>query len=633
MRKAGQSFIGKIVIFVLFGFLIFSFAIWGIGDIFRGYGRNTVAKIGKTEIGIEQLRSSYQNEVQTMSRQQRRSISPDVARALGLDRQVLSKLVTEAAMDQTVGSLGLAISDATIREVILEAPEFRGPSGTFDRNRFNELIRSNGFTEQSFVTEQRRIILRQQLAEAVAGGVTAPVALQEVGHRLRSEVRAISYIMLPAAGVGAIEAPTEAQLQAYFDERKATFRAPDYRSANVMALTPAMIATPDAVTEADVLKRYDEVKAQRFGTPERRTLQQIAFPSLAEAEAGLARLKAGETFEVLATSRNVSEKDLLLGTFSRAQMIDQLVADAAFALAEGAVSAPVQSPFGVVLVRASRIEREQVRPLTEVAATLRQEIATSRARERLTAIFNTVEDQRAGAKPLAEIAKDAKLSVTSIGPVDRFRQFKDGTATPTLPGLDLLVDAMFKSDIGVDNEAVRLASDGGYLWFDVSAVEPSRERTFAESRAEVERQWRSDELANRLQARSRELAQRLDKGETLEAVAASAGLPVQNAEALNRQSETAELPRNVITIVFGTPVGKTGTASLPGDAGRIILQVKSAAVPPFVRTTQEADNFARRLDSSMSEDLMAQYVGRLQTDLGLTINRAAFRNATGASGN
>ena len=33
-----------------------SFAIWGINDIFRGFGRAGLAKIGDTEIPIEQFR-------------------------------------------------------------------------------------------------------------------------------------------------------------------------------------------------------------------------------------------------------------------------------------------------------------------------------------------------------------------------------------------------------------------------------------------------------------------------------------------------------------------------------------------------------------------------------------------------
>ena len=97
IRKAGQGFLGKLVIAIMFGFLIISFAIWGVGDIFRGYGRNEVAKIGKTEISVEQVRNAYQTEIQNLIRQQRRQISPEMARALGLDRQVLSRLVSEGA--------------------------------------------------------------------------------------------------------------------------------------------------------------------------------------------------------------------------------------------------------------------------------------------------------------------------------------------------------------------------------------------------------------------------------------------------------------------------------------------------------------------------------------------------------
>ena len=74
IRKAGQSLIGKLIIFVMFGFLIFSFAIWGIGDIFQGYGRNSVARVGKAEIGLEQMRTAFQNDIQALTRQQRHDL-------------------------------------------------------------------------------------------------------------------------------------------------------------------------------------------------------------------------------------------------------------------------------------------------------------------------------------------------------------------------------------------------------------------------------------------------------------------------------------------------------------------------------------------------------------------------------
>ncbi len=68
IRKASQGFLGKLVVSVMFGVLILAFAIWGVGDIFRGYGRNEVAKVGKTEIGVEQVRTAYQKEVQNLIR-------------------------------------------------------------------------------------------------------------------------------------------------------------------------------------------------------------------------------------------------------------------------------------------------------------------------------------------------------------------------------------------------------------------------------------------------------------------------------------------------------------------------------------------------------------------------------------
>src|SRR5262245_18127548 len=100
IRRAGQGLIGKIVVAVLFGILIVSFGIWGIGDIFRGYGRNTVATVGNVEISSEAMRNAYQSEIQSLSRTYRQQITPDRARTLGIDTQVFNRLVSEAAISQ-----------------------------------------------------------------------------------------------------------------------------------------------------------------------------------------------------------------------------------------------------------------------------------------------------------------------------------------------------------------------------------------------------------------------------------------------------------------------------------------------------------------------------------------------------
>ncbi|AZO81235.1 peptidylprolyl isomerase [Bosea sp. Tri-39] len=627
IRKAGQSLIGKLIIAVMFGFLIISFAIWGIGDIFRGYGRNAVAVVGKTEISIEQLRTAYQNEVQQLTRQQRRQISPELARALGLDQRVLSRLVTDATLDQTATKLGLAVSDETVRNILFNDPNLKNAAGQFDPNRFNELLRAMGLNEQGFVREQRAATMRQELAEMVVGAVTAPGALQELGHRLRHEKREIAYVTLPDSAAGEIPAPTEDALRKYFDERKAAFRAPEYRTANVLVLTAANLADPAKVSDADARARYEQIKAQRFGSAERRIVQQIGFPSIEEARAAKAKIDAGETFEAVGASRNIAAADLTLGTFTREGLFDPAVRDAAFALAQGAVSEPVQGGFGIVLLRVPTIEPARLKSFEEVADEVRRDVATSRAAEQMTELHDKIEDQRASAKPLAEIAKEFGLALRSFGPANSSLGKADGTQETALPGGDATQQAIFRSDIGVDNEATRLPNNGGYVWFDLSKIDPPRERSFDEVKAEVEKQWRADEVATRLSARAREIVQKLDAGEKLDAIAFAQGFAFEEAT-LGRQDQSDALPRNVVSLVFGTPAGKASSAAVE-NAGRVVFQVKAATVTPYVRTAEEAENFVRLLSSSISEDILAQYVGKLQNDLGVQVNQAALRNATG----
>jgi len=627
IRKAGQSLIGKLIIAVMFGFLIISFAVWGIGDIFRGYGRNAVAVVGKTEIGIEQLRTAYQNDLQRLMRQQRRQISPELARALGLDQQALSRLVTDATLDQTATRMGLAVSDETVRNILFNDPNLKNAAGQFDPSRFNELLRANGMNEQGFVREQRAATMRQELAEMVIGAVTAPAALQELGHRLRHEKREIGYVTLPDSAAGEIAAPAEDALRKYFDERKAAFRAPEYRTANVLVLTAANLADPTKVSDADARARYEQIKTQRFGSAERRIVQQIGFPSVEDARAAKARIDAGETFEAVGASRNIAEADLTLGTFTREGLFDPAVRDAAFALAQGAVSEPVQGGFGIVLLRVPTIEPARLKSFDEVADEVRRDVATSRAAERVTELHDKIEDQRASAKPLAEIAKEFGIALRSFGPANSSLGKADGTQETALPGGDATQQAIFRTDIGVDNEAIRLPSNGGYVWFDVSKIDPPRERGFDEVKAEVERQWRADEVASRLSARAREIVQKLDAGEKLDAIAFAQGFAFEDAT-LGRQDQSDALPRNVVSLVFGTPAGKAGSAAVD-NAGRVVFQVKAATITPYVRTAEEAENFVRLLTSSISEDILAQYVGKLQNDLGVQVNQAALRNATG----
>src|SRR6516162_5009360 len=102
LRKASSNWLGKAVMAAVVGFLVISFAVWGIGDMFGGFGRSTVAKIGHTEITIEQFWTLYNDRLQQYSRQNARPNTVDQARATGLDRAAIRQTFSEILLDERV---------------------------------------------------------------------------------------------------------------------------------------------------------------------------------------------------------------------------------------------------------------------------------------------------------------------------------------------------------------------------------------------------------------------------------------------------------------------------------------------------------------------------------------------------
>src|SRR5215471_19330252 len=131
LRKASSNWLGKAIMAVVMGVLIVSFGVWGIADIFRGFGQSTLAKVGHTEISLNEFRQIYTERLQQLGRQFGRPLTMDQARAFGIDRQVLQQTIAEAALDEEARRLGLGQSDDEIRRVIMSDPNFKGVSGNF----------------------------------------------------------------------------------------------------------------------------------------------------------------------------------------------------------------------------------------------------------------------------------------------------------------------------------------------------------------------------------------------------------------------------------------------------------------------------------------------------------------------
>ena len=627
LRKASSNWLGKVVMAAIVGFLVISFAIWGIGDIFRGFGRSTVAKVGGTEVTVEQFRLFYNERLQQIARQVGRPVTTDQARAMGLDRMVLGQLISEILLDERARKLGLNVSDAEVSRRITTDPAFHGPNGQFDRFRFEQMIRSAGYTEARFVAERRREMLRNQLQQTVASGLSVPNAWVDAANRYRNEERSIEYVLLDRAQAGEVAAPTPEVLAKFYEDRKILFRAPEYRKLVIVALIPSEQAHWIEISDADLKKAYEERRG-RYVTAERRHIQQIVFPNAEEARASADRIAAKTaTFAEIAKERGLADKDFDLGTLAKAAVIDSAVADAAFALKEGEVSAPVAGRFGTALVQVLKIEPEHARSYDEVAAELKKELAAARAKADILSIYDKIEDARSEGKPLAEAAANLKLPSRTIEAIDRSGRDPSGAPVSGLPDAQRLLATAFASEIGVDRDPLQV--EGGYVWFEIGGITPSRERPLDEVKEQVEARWREQEIATRLKTKATEILDKLKAGSSLADVAAADGLKVATMTGIKRGEPPAPLSAATVDVIFRTVKGAFASAEAAQPAEQVVFRVTDIVVPQLDAASEDAKQAQDTFNRSLSQDVLSEYLSRLETETGVTINQSALNQVVG----
>lgn len=625
LRKRSTGWVAQILI----GLLVLSFAVWGVSGFFSNFYADTVASVGETAVPATAFARQYDQVLQNMTRQTGRPINSEQAQLLGLPGQVLGRLVTQATLDDTARQYGLGVSDQALAQKIGEDPAFRGPDGSFNRLNFQQALRNAGYTEDQFVTDQRDVLLRFQLSNALVGGAPTPEPYLRALHEFRLQERSIEYLVLTADVAGDVGEPGGDELTTYFEENKTRWRAPEYRSLTFFEVTPADIANPDEITEEQAQAAYDRNIAE-YGEPERREVSQIVFETEEEATAAAEAIAEGKSFDEVASERDLSASDTSLGLVAKDGIIDPKVAEAAFALESGTTSGAVEGDFGWVIVRVDEVQPGQTTAFAEVEDEIKQEIAIDLAKRRIIETFDEVEDARAAGETFQEIADKLGTELHTIAAVDRSGNDMDGNDVSDLPAANELLTEAFASDVGIENDAVRTADDG-YVWYEVTDIVAERDRTLDEVRDKVIADWKLDRIEERLEAEAEKISSRIESGETLDAIATEMGLSVETALNLTRSSQPpAPLTGAAVNATFGGPEGHVAVTDGAGDEpSKVVLVVTGVVVPPFDAAAPELVQVRRQISGQIANDYLQQFIVEKQNQLGVRINQTTLQALVG----
>jgi len=621
MRRGALNWVAK----ALLGLLIIAFAVWGVADVFRGYGRGTLARIGKTEISVEEYRQAYQDELASISRRLGRRLTPEQAKMLGVEQRALSRLVGAAAIDAHVRELHLALSDKGIADLISEDPAFQDASGAFSKQKFQSFLRQNGLSEGRYVDTRRKEEVRDQLTDSLLGGLVPPQLLIDLLHRFAEETRVIEFMTPDYDKLIKVAEPDEAKLKEYYEQNKRQFMTPELRKINLLLMTRADAKTRLTPSDEEVRAAYERDK-EKFNVPEKRRIEQLAFPDKAAAEKAYAELAKAKDFKAAVAKLGFKDSDIALGLLSRKELIDPKIAEVAFALKKDELSKPIEGQFATVLVRVTEIAPGKQRTFDEVKGEIRDGLADERINRELQVLHDKVENERSAGKSLQEIGEALKLPFREIPAIDRSGNAADGKPVIEAEAAKV-AQAAFSGAAGLEADAVDLG-DGGYAWIDVLAVTPERQKSFEEVKEQVKIATVEQERRKEVVALASKLVERLLAGESMETLAKETGGKVEKTNPITRNAPPAGLPAGAVQQAFALPKGGATSASTQDGKGRVVLRVADviAAPPP---TPEQVSRLKTELARQLQGDVLAEYIGGLQTRYGLSVNEAALKQALG----
>jgi peptidyl-prolyl cis-trans isomerase D len=613
-----QKLIAKVLTVLLFGVLILSFAIWGIGDMFRTGGQaRGVAEVGDTLIDQNSYARELSREVRRLSQQFGAQLDQNQVRLLGIDRQVLRNLVGRALIDSEAGRQGLVVTEAQIKTQIASEAAFKDQFGAFDAARFVQFLNSAGLSEQGFIARLSGEILSQRIGSSISGAVNAPKPLARSVFAYEQERRIASYLRLPTVSEDSLGEASEDELNEFYDRNAETFMAPEFRAVSLIYLRPEDLAGEVAVAEEDLRAEFDRRKNE-FAVRERREIEQAVFANEADAQAAHERVVAGE--DLAAVAEEISgQMPVSLGATDGSDLLPVL-RDAAFATELGAISPPVESALGWHIVRVNGVEPGQEPDFQSLKERLREEIATREAVDALVAMANALDDELGGGASLDGAADTLGLSLTRIAAIDAQGLDRNGEAIAELPALELFLPQAFETPLG-ETGLLQDTDEGGFFIVRIDGAEEAKQRPLDEVRDEVLRLWRRSQVALLTSEKGDALVDEFESGKSLDNLAAENGLSVEVSPPMTRNENDPAITPSPRFSAALFQIDEGEVVGLPLGEGYIVARLDDVIPADASSDSAAFEATELALTQSIKADFFDLYMSALESEHRVQVNQ------------
>jgi peptidyl-prolyl cis-trans isomerase D len=635
-----RKYAGYVIMSLLMGMLIISFALWGIGDMLNmRVGGREVAHVGGTHIwgygwiggtsvSIDEVRDRFNRQLDQIQRQTGQRPEPQQALRIGLHIRSLEDVVQRAVIDNAMQQYGLTVGMAEVQAVIARNPAFAGATGSFDVNKYRALLQQARISEAAYVADVRREIASAQLFAAVRTEGLAPVTLRDDIFKMESEKRIAETVYIPDSIIkdADVPKPTAEQLGAYFDANKAKFQIPEYRAFSYVLMTVDDVTSQVTVTPEQIKQEYD-AHAADLNLAEKRDVDQAMADSEDKAKKIIELAKDGKSLEDSAKEAlGNADGFFKLGTVQKKDLPAGPLADGVFAAPEGLAPEPIKSVLGWHVIRVNKIEAGKTTSLDEAKGKIEAELRAQLAPDLLIKLVTDFERSLSKTQSMVASAQEFNLKVHSVEGVDSRGQDSSGRQVVIGAASHELVQAAFATREGTESQLLETPK-GEYFVVRTDRVTPARTPALSEVEPKVLEAWQAAERRKRADEKVKEALEKANAGGDLDAVAKDLGLELKTTKAVTRYEADPgnQLTQPATQELFKLAVGKA--ASVRSAEGSVIVRPKEIVPADLGRDKELLDRFGKQLDTMVANDLVTQLLGALRGKYGVTVNEQVFTAA------
>ncbi len=588
----------------LIGLLIISFAVWGIGDVFRGGQSDAVVTVGPGKVTVQQYAAAWNRELDRLIRESKGKITSKEAREYGLQNQILQRLTDEVALDVKAKSMGIGLSDDQVVKTIRSIAAFTDPiTGTFSAEQYRSALANAGYTVKRFEDDVRGDLIRSQISAPVIAGLNGPRTLVKQELAFAGETRRIAEVLLPQDMTAMPADPGDAVLQKFLDDNAAYFQTPERRAATLVTIFASEMAAEVEVSE-DKIKELYEFRKPDLGTPEKRSWVQITTKDETSAKAVAKRLAAGEKPADIASDMHLAAPLEFTDT-PQNEGPDDEIAKAVFAAKNGESGAS-KGRLAWGAWKLNGITPGQIPTLEEVHDKLRDEVIREEASDKLYEIVGNFEEARASGQTLAEAAQSTKLLALSLPPVDRKGNSIEGEPVEIYTKNPKILETLFTTEEGAESEILETANRDFFALSTDEIIPPSAPKLSA-IRARVLAAWQARQRADAIKKMADSIGSALETGEDPNQVAARYPGSRVEYSILNRRQNPAPLTPRHAGQLFAAKKG--AVISAPDLTGTTMVVARVEQIIP-AKAPQDAEVELRRaaIGNALGQDLQAQFL-------------------------